>query len=278
TMAVTFGYTAPEVLDDERPTPASDIYSLAMTIFRLIQGLHAYHADTPAAVMRKVLSDPDRPQLSAGVPPGVAAVVADGLAKDPAARPASALDMARRLQHVQVDNGLPPTPVVVADEPAVDIDKPLRPDPRETGAGLEVEDAIVAVVRQRQRQRQRQPRVVDPGASVDDVGTASGPGSPGRPERADVGRILADAIVASSAEPGRRPRRAVDSAGSPPRQEQATPLDLPTVVTPRRPRDDVDLEPRADAVDNRRRWMIGLAILTAVLAIVALAILGVWPR
>lgn len=119
TMAVTFGYTAPEVLEDERPTVASDIYSLGMTVYRLIQGLPAYHAETPAAVMRKVLDETHQPRLSAGVPAGLAQAVLAMLAGDPADRPDSALTVARHLQQVQADNGLAMTEVMVADEPSV---------------------------------------------------------------------------------------------------------------------------------------------------------------
>lgn len=275
TMAVTFGYTAPEVLDDERPTPASDIYSLAMTIFRLIQGLHAYYADTPAAVMRKILLDPDRPQLSAGVPPGVAAVVADGLARDPAARPASALDMARRLQQVQVDNGLPPTPVVVADEPAIDTDQSMAsfPDSGPAAPTSDVEAAMVEAVRHRRRP---DPKAVEVADEVDLLDRAA---SPTRRERADVGRLLADAIIA-----GASPAPAVDSgeghhghfgrSDSRPERAPYASLDLPTVVTPRRPRDDIDTEVAVETGDHRRRLKIAVVVLILVLAGAAVAVMS----
>ena len=277
TMAVTFGYTAPEVLDDERPTPASDIYSLAMTIFRLIQGLHAYYADTPAAVMRKILADPDRPQLSAGVPPGVAAVVADGLARDPAARPASALHMARRLQQIQVDNGLPPTPVVVADEPAIDTDRPIRPGsgsrPAPPPTTADVEAAMVEAVRQRRRS---DPKPVEVAADID---LLTRPASPTRREQAEVGRILADAIIGGAspaplAHPDEEGHRDPDPADPPPERARSTSLDLPTVVTPRRPRDDIDTDVAAEAEGNRRRWKIAVVALLLVLAGAAVAVIS----
>ncbi len=229
TMAVTFGYTAPEVLDDERPTPASDIYSLAMTIYRLIQGLHAYYAETPAAVMRKILSEPDRPQLSAGVPAAVAAVVADGLARDPGARPASALALARRLQRVQTDQGLPPTPVVVADEPAVEA-SPASARPMVDTSAVDLEASMIGAV------RRRRPTV--------DAG-----------ERADVGRILADAIGPEVEPTG-------PGAELPDRDPS---LDLPTVVSPRKPRSTVDSRSTAESptVGRRRALMVTAILLLA---------------
>lgn len=266
TMAVTFGYTAPEVLDDERPTPASDIYSLAMTVFRLIQGLHAYHADTPAAIMRKMLSGPDRPQLSAGVPPEVAAVVAGGLARDPADRPATALDMARRLQQVQLDSGLSPTPVVVADEPAVAAKfvRSVGTTGGASGAGLELEDAMVAAVRERRREAAK------PAHRSERIGSApvAGGGHPdavGRSERADIGGILAAAITEASDRPS------VAAPSSDPIQTEAElearnpSLDLPTVVTPRKPRTGIG---SGLAEPPKRRWRRTVVVLVLLLSVI----------
>ncbi len=271
TMAVTFGYTAPEVLDDERPTPASDIYSLAMTVFRLIQGLHAYHADTPAAIMRKMLSGPDRPQLSAGVPPPVAAVVADGLARDPADRPATALDMARRFQQVQVDSGLSPTPVVVADEPAVAEEPVVTKDVRPAGVasgsaadpGFELEEAMVAAVRRRRES-------AGPARRSDRIGTAPvardpGTGPTDRSERADIGGILAAAISEVA------DRRSVSAPSLDPTETNADTearspsLDLPTVVTPRKPRTEIG---SALAERPKRRWRGTVVVLVLLLALI----------
>ena len=261
TMAVTFGYTAPEVLDDERPTPASDIYSLAMTIYRLIQGLHAYHAETPAAVMRKVLSDPDRPRLSAGVPPGVAAAVIDGLSKEPAGRPDSALALARRLQAVQIDQGLAPTPVVVADEPAVEMPRVEVPADAATVQAALVEAALVDAL-----DRGRQPEVRPPPPQhrrFEQLDLR-----PPEIERHDVGRILAEAIKEAGVSPA-----VVDGDDAHPASaHQVDPaLDLPTIVTPRRPREGREEAGVAQATGRTRWWLVvgAVAAILAAAAVVA---------
>ena len=118
-QAVTVGYTAPEILHDEPATTVSDVYSLGMSIFRIIQGLHAYYAESPAAVMRNVLNQSDAPHLSAGVPPSLDEAVTRALAQNPADRPQTALELARDLQAVQADHYLPVTPVLVTGEPGV---------------------------------------------------------------------------------------------------------------------------------------------------------------
>jgi len=118
-QAVTVGYTAPEILHDKPATTVSDIYSLGMTIFRLIQGLHAHYAETPAAVMRNVLNQSDAPHLSAGVPPALDVAVTQALAEVAHERPQTALALARSLQAVQADHYLPVTPVLVNDEPGL---------------------------------------------------------------------------------------------------------------------------------------------------------------
>ncbi|MDH3294363.1 MAG: protein kinase [Acidimicrobiia bacterium] len=251
TMAVTFGYTAPEVLDDQRPTPASDIYSLAMTIFRLIQGLHAYHAETPAAVMRKVLGSADRPQLSAGVPPDLAEVVAGALAREPTQRPATALALARRLQRVQLAHGLPVTGVIVADEPGLPVDSTSTTTSALSSAAA-IESTMLAALANRNPPA-GQANEAAPG-DVDDPTGARPPESTGRGRRGPAPRPTdptpADPTMSS---PGGDPAGsgpAVDRADS--GGQRTVPLDLPTVVTPRQPRAAV--QNRQPEVETRPWW------------------------
>ncbi len=256
TMAVTFGYTAPEVLDDERPTPASDIYSLAMTIFRLIQGLHAYYAETPAAVMRKVLGESDRPQLSAGVPDDLADVVAGALERDPAKRPPSALLFARRLQAVQRHHNLPVTAVVVADEPALPPEAATRPASTRAAAAVEppsaqstteaVESSLLDALIQRAPTEVRDEPVETPEPPV----ATPQPPSSTRSD-VDVGAILAAAIG------DRASGEDANVSGG----DNSRSLDLPTVVTPRQPRSA--LQNPAPPEPTRRRWpkILGASVL-----------------
>lgn len=255
TVAVTFGYSAPEVLDDQRPTPASDIYSLAMTLYRLIQGLHAYYAQSPAAIVRKVLADADQPRFSAGVPVELAAVVAGALAKDPTDRPASALALGRELQAVQTAHGLTVTDLVVAGEPPR-----LSDDTLVTGSGRprvlsstdQIESTMLAAIRDRHR--------------FDPVATAVEPSQTQLAARPDAGAILAAAL---DPDPGLDPE---PPGQGEPRPAPAAPvtIDLPTVVRPRQPRDMGPAE--SDAVGRKpsRARLLGLSVM-ALLIVVALA-------
>ncbi len=88
----TVAYLSPEVIHGERATPASDRYSLAAMAFECLSGARPYSRPTAAAMMFAHTSDPVpaasgvRPEL----PKQLDAVLAAGLAKDPATRPGSA--------------------------------------------------------------------------------------------------------------------------------------------------------------------------------------------
>lgn len=88
-------YMAPELIDDSEPTAASDLYSVGILLYELLTGVTPFGGGSPLAVLRKHV------ELTAGRPEGIPdplwAVIADLLAKDPAARPASAALAAARL-------------------------------------------------------------------------------------------------------------------------------------------------------------------------------------
>jgi eukaryotic-like serine/threonine-protein kinase len=90
----TPGYLAPERTGGARATPACDLYSLGMVAYECLAG-EAPFTGIPIAV---ALAHRDRPMppLPASVPAAVAALITDLTAKDPAARPDSAGEVARR--------------------------------------------------------------------------------------------------------------------------------------------------------------------------------------
>src|SRR4051812_34523200 len=79
-------YAAPEVLEGGAPSPASDLYSLGVTLHELLSGVNPFAAATPAQVIRAHFQP--IPKVSAS--PGVQAAVAKLLARDPGSRYASA--------------------------------------------------------------------------------------------------------------------------------------------------------------------------------------------
>jgi serine/threonine-protein kinase len=90
----TPAYLAPERAAGSAATPASDLYSLGVVAYECLAGAPPFRG-TPLEVAAAHQHRP-LPALPAGVPPGVTALVSQLTAKDPAARPASASDVAAR--------------------------------------------------------------------------------------------------------------------------------------------------------------------------------------
>ncbi len=93
-------YRAPELLDPAAaPTPKADLYALGGVLYFLLTGRTPFPAVAAADKARHHAgSEPVRVEaLRPEVPAAVAALVHELLAKDPAARPASAADVAARL-------------------------------------------------------------------------------------------------------------------------------------------------------------------------------------
>ena len=97
----TILHAAPELLDGEQPTEATDIWSIGSTLYTLCTG-HAPFArsaageDSVTAIIRRTLLD-DPPSLPDSVPADLAATILSCLAKDPEDRPASVTDLGARL-------------------------------------------------------------------------------------------------------------------------------------------------------------------------------------
>jgi len=88
----TARYVAPERIEGKPPTPRSDVYSLALVAFELLAGRPAYAGVETEDLLRDRLSG-DAPSLAAvraDLPPRIAPVIAEGLARDPLDRYPSA--------------------------------------------------------------------------------------------------------------------------------------------------------------------------------------------
>ncbi|WP_370326195.1 protein kinase [Euzebya sp.] len=97
----TVAYSAPELLDGGAATVASDVYSVGATLYALLAGQPAYHRGTdesPAALIVRCWRDPVPDLTGIGVPEPLARVVRRAMAKDPAARPATAEDLVKELR------------------------------------------------------------------------------------------------------------------------------------------------------------------------------------
>ena len=86
---------APEILDGERATPASDVYSLASTLFTLIAGQPPFSRtddESSSALMARIVRDAPPDLREFGIPDPVCEALEAALAKTPAYRPASAAE------------------------------------------------------------------------------------------------------------------------------------------------------------------------------------------
>ncbi|OYW05817.1 MAG: hypothetical protein B7Z61_04775 [Acidobacteria bacterium 37-71-11] len=84
----TPGYLSPEQCRGEAVDRRTDIYSLGVTFFELLSGHTPFHADSPLALLRKILEEepPDIASLSDAVDPETRRIVHRMIAKDPAQR------------------------------------------------------------------------------------------------------------------------------------------------------------------------------------------------
>jgi eukaryotic-like serine/threonine-protein kinase len=120
----TAAYISPEQARGLPAGAASDRYALAVVAFELLTGARPFTVDQPAAQARAHVQEdvPDASELADDLPPAVGAVLRDGLAKDPEARPPSAEDLVDRIEEALGDEAAavapPPTAATRRLEPA----------------------------------------------------------------------------------------------------------------------------------------------------------------
>jgi serine/threonine protein kinase len=114
-------WTPPELLDGRSDGAiASDVYSLGATIWTLVVGRSPFSIpagdDSAGALSARILhSYPPRLPLPE-VPPELDQLLALCLAKNPAERPGTALELARALQRIETGSGFTLTPLAVEDD------------------------------------------------------------------------------------------------------------------------------------------------------------------
>jgi serine/threonine-protein kinase len=93
-------YSAPEVVRGEVPTPAADIYSAGVVLWEALTGERLFSAQNEANALERVLFGAIKgpKAVAANVPDALDAIVLKALSRDPAARFASAAEMARAIE------------------------------------------------------------------------------------------------------------------------------------------------------------------------------------
>jgi Protein kinase domain len=116
-------WSPPEILyrtgtGDQR----SDVYSLGATLWHVLAGRSPFEQpggdNKPLALMGRIKSDPVPPIGRADVPDGLERLLRQAMAKDPAARPQTAMALIRGLQSVEQELRLPVTqPILPVSDP-----------------------------------------------------------------------------------------------------------------------------------------------------------------
>ncbi len=120
--AGTPAYMAPEQMEGREVTVRSDVYALGLVLYELFTGAPAFEGRTAAELLdAKRSRTPSSPsQLAPGTDPLVERVLLRCLSPDPAARPASAADVARALPGgdplaAAIAAGETPSPEMIAE-------------------------------------------------------------------------------------------------------------------------------------------------------------------
>jgi hypothetical protein len=100
--AGTIPYLCPEAVDDDEPGPGWDLWALSITLYEALAGGHPYAAEGLSALMKKIREAdvPDIREMNPELPKAVAEFFHYSLSVDSARRPASARDLAQRLQEL----------------------------------------------------------------------------------------------------------------------------------------------------------------------------------
>lgn len=96
----TAQYISPEQAQGKKATPQSDIYSLGVVAYEGLAGHRPFTGATPVDIAAAQVNDPV-PPLPADTDPQLAAYVMRMLAKDPAQRPRTALDVSHTFSQIE---------------------------------------------------------------------------------------------------------------------------------------------------------------------------------
>jgi len=130
----TAQYISPEQAQGKQLSPASDLYSLGVTLYEMVTGRPPFDADTPVATALQQVNDEPIPprQVRASIPPALEAVILRAMRKNPAERYASATEMRDDLRRVV--NGDAPAGGVYAGAASPDHTSVLPPVERAASA------------------------------------------------------------------------------------------------------------------------------------------------
>ncbi len=131
-------YLSPEQVDGREPDSRADLYALGVVLYEMLAGEPPFSARTGMATALAHLRE-EAPLVStrrAGIPPALDRIVAVLLAKDPAARYTSAVELRRVLSSVGRAGATAPNPTpTVFPTPAYPPTRAFHPDPLRLSQG-----------------------------------------------------------------------------------------------------------------------------------------------
>jgi serine/threonine protein kinase len=152
----TARYMPPEIIRSETPDQRSDIYSLGITLYEMLNGEPPFNADSAMSLMMMHLNDPvpDLHSIKPNVPPGLTNILQKSLEKNPDRRYNSADEMAADLNRVlaalerQKAAFEPTTPEAKAPkthQAETQIDEPASKETPEEGVASQIADYATIV-------------------------------------------------------------------------------------------------------------------------------------
>jgi serine/threonine protein kinase len=119
-VRMSYPWAPPELIDGRsNGTVTSDVYSLGATLWNLLVGRSPFsvpHGDNSSrALATRILHTAPPSTQRPDVPPALDRLLQQCLAKDPAHRPQSALELARALQQIESSLGFARTPLAVEE-------------------------------------------------------------------------------------------------------------------------------------------------------------------
>lgn len=121
-VTATLLHAPPEILGGQPATPRSDVYSLASSLFTLLEGEAPFWRSTDESMLpllARIADEPVPDLRGRGVPGSVSVAIESAMAKEPEDRPLSAAAFGEALRGAQVAEGLTPTPLPLSGRESV---------------------------------------------------------------------------------------------------------------------------------------------------------------
>lgn len=102
----TPGFTAPETIKHGYINPRTDIYSLGLTVYKLLTGVHPFEATTIELMEQKILDGNVLPpgQMACGIPPAMDTLVMRMIARNPDRRFQNIAELKKAIKNMSLDD------------------------------------------------------------------------------------------------------------------------------------------------------------------------------